>query len=277
MHRALLCTFGLAAALAGPLRAGWKITTQTSTASYRSVVTEYFDGGLRRTDYADPQGHRQVTGLDFNYPRQIIWNMDSQQYMVVRLNLRYDAFTLSHETVVIDQVTTDTGERRTIFGRTARHLLAHETQVDGSVKSERHTDGWYVDAETLPREKRGGSSAYLSNGKTMPNIKINHSGPAATGLAVWQKITITSSGQTHEWTIEVTELVEGPLSKDLFEPPKGFRRVISFPGDHPLSWTQQIQREWEWIEDLLSGVGIDAFSRTKPLPPVAARLKTARN
>jgi len=96
-------------------------------------------------------------------------------------------------------------------------------------------------------------------------------------LAVLQNITITSSGQTHEWMIEVTELVEGPLRKDLFEPPKGFRRVISFPGDHPLSWTQQIQREWEWIEDLLSGVGIDAFSRTKPLPPVAARLKTARN
>jgi len=255
VRRALLCTLGLMGALTGPVHAGWKITTQTSTASYRSVVTEYFSGGLHRTDYADPHGQRQVTVLDLDHDRRTIWNENSKQYMVVPLNRRTDPLPLSQEITVIDQATTDTGERRTLFGRTARHLLTRETQADGSVQSDRHTDGWYVDAETLPREKRCGSSAYLSNGKTRPNIKINHSGPAVTGLAVWQKITITSSGQTHEWMIEVTELVEGPLSKDLFEPPRDFRRVTSFPGDHPLSWSQQIQRRWEWIEDLLSGVG----------------------
>jgi hypothetical protein len=255
MRRGLLCTFGLAAALAGPVHAGWKITTQTSTASYRSVVTEYFSGGLQRTDYADPHGQRQVTVLDFDHARRTIWNVDSKEYMVVPLNRRPDPLPLSQKITVIDQATTDTGERRTIFGRTARHLVTRETQTDGSVKSERRTDGWYVDSDTLPREKRAGSGPLLSSGKTMPNIKMNHSGPALTGLAVWQKITIASSGQTHEWTIDVTELVEGPLSKDLFEPPKSFRRVTSFPGDHPLSWTQQIQRGWEWIEDLVSGVG----------------------
>ena len=243
-------------ALTGPVQAGWKITTQSSTASYRSVVTEYFSGGLKRTDYADPRGQQHVTVLDFSYPRQIIWNADSQQYMVVRLNRRADPLPLSQEITIIDQATMDTGERRTLFGRTARHLLTREiSEVDGNVQSVKRTDGWYVDAEALPPEKRGGSSYYLSLGKTRPNIKINHSGPEVTGLAVWQKITFTSSGQTPEWMIEVTELVEGPLSKDLFEPPKSFRRVTSFPADHPLSWTQQIQRGWEWIEDLLSGVG----------------------
>lgn len=256
MHQALLCAFGLVVAVSVPVRAGWKITTQTTAGSDQSVLTEYFDGGLRRTDYADPQGQRHVTVLDFNYPRQIIWNMDLHQYMVVRLAGRYEGFTLSQQTIVIDQATTDIGERRNIFGRTARHLLTREiSEVDGNVHSVRRTDGWYVDSETLPREKRGASAYYLSAGKTRPNIKINHSGPAVTGLPVWQKITITSSGQTHEWIIEVTEMVEGPLTKDVFEPPRDFRRVISFPGDYPLSWTQQLQREWEWLEDLLSGVG----------------------
>jgi hypothetical protein len=248
---------GLTAALAGPVRAGWKITTQTDSESGHSILTEYFDGGLRRTDQIGPKGLHYVTVVDFNDPRQIIWNMDLQQYLVVRLTRRYEGFTLSPQIIVIDQVTTDTGESRTFFGRTARHLLTRETShAEGGAasQSERKIDGWYVDSETLPREKRGGGVYFLTVGKTRPSIKVNHSGPATTGLAVWQKITSISPDETREWTIEVTELVEGPLSKDLFEPPPDFRRVISFP-DHPLSWTQQIQRGWEWLEDLFTDLG----------------------
>jgi hypothetical protein len=244
------------AGLAGPVRAGWKITTQTNTGSDQSVLTEYFDGDLKRTDHTDSKGGRHVTVVDSNHPRQIIWNMDLQQYVVLRLTRRYEGFTLSPQTIVVDQVTTDTGERRTIFGRTARHLLTRETShVEGGAtdQSERQADAWYVDADTLPREKRGRFVHVLAAG-IKPNIKVNRSGPATTGLAVWQKITLTTPGETREWTIEVTELVEGPLSKDLFEPPPDFRRVISFPGDHPLSWTEQIQRRWEWLQDLFTGL-----------------------
>ena len=257
MRRGLLCTLGLMAGLADPVRAGWKITTQTNTASDQSVLTEYFDGELKRTDQTDSKGGPYVTVLDFNHPRQISWNMHLKQYVVVRLSPRYEGFTLSPQTIVVDQVTTDTGERRTIFGRTARHLLTRETShVEGGAtdQSERQIDGWYVDADTLPREKRGGFVHVLAVGNTRPNIKVNRSGPATTGLAVWQKITLTTPGETREWTIEVTELVEGPLSKDLFEPPPDFRRVISFTGDYPLSWTEQIQRRWEWLQDLFTGL-----------------------
>lgn len=258
MRGSLFCTLGLTAALACPVRAGWKITTQTNAGPRQSVLTEYFDGGLRRTEQTDSNGHRYITILDFNRPRQILLNLDLRQYVVVRLTRRYEGFTLSPETIVIDQVTTDTGERRTIFGRTARHLLTRETShVEGGATGppEKQIDGWYIDADTLPREKRGGSVHLLAVGRTRPNIKVNHSGPATTGLAVWQKITSISAEETREWIVEVTELVEGPLSKDLFEPPPDFRRVISFPGDHPLSWTQQIQRGWEWLEDLFTGLG----------------------
>jgi hypothetical protein len=218
VHRGVFCTLGLTAALAGPVRAGWKITTQTSARAHQSVLTEYFEGGLKRTDEIDPKGLRHVTVVDFNHPRQIIWNMDLQQYVVVRLTRRYEGFTLSPQTIVIDQVTTDTGERRTLFGRTARRLLTRETShIEGGAanQSERQTDGWYVDADTLPREKRGGGVYFLAVGRTRPKIKVNHSGPSATGLAVWQKITAISPDETCEWIVEVTELVEGPLSKDL--------------------------------------------------------------
>jgi len=257
-----LCTLGLMAALGGSLRAGWKITTQTSTDSDRSVVTEYFSGGLRRTDQVDPQGRRYVVVLDFDHLRQIIWNLELRQYVVMRLP-RYSGFTslpLSQQITVIDRATIDTGERRAFFGRTARHLLTRETShAEGSAanQSERQIDGWYVDSETLPREKRGGAVAFLHvAGNTRPNIKVNQSGPSTAGLPVSQKITLTSGGESREWTIEVTELVEGSLNQEIFTPPTDFKRVITFPGDYPLNWTRRVQLLWEWFQDLLEPSGV---------------------
>ncbi len=184
-------------------------------------MTEYFDGGLKRTDHTDSKGGRYVTVVDFNHPRQISWNMDLQQYVVLRLTRRYEGFTLSPQTIVVDQVTTDTGERRTIFGRTARHLLTRETShVEGGAtdQSERQTDALYVDADTLPPQKRGGSVYVLAAGNTRPNIKVNRSGTATTGLAVWQKITLTTPGETREWSIEVTELAGKTKFRMILEP-----------------------------------------------------------
>ncbi|HXI38522.1 MAG TPA: hypothetical protein VNH83_01020 [Bryobacteraceae bacterium] len=55
-------------------------------------------------------------------------------------------------------------------------------------------------------------------------------------------------------TVEVTELFEGQLDRALFEPPPGFQRVISLPGNFPLPWGQQMRLRWEWIEDWFSGL-----------------------
>lgn len=258
MRRRSLYTLGLMAALGGSLRAGWKITTQTNTGSDQSVMTEYFSGGLKRTDHIDPQGHRYITVLDLDHLRQVIWNVDLREYLVVRLS-RYSGFSalpLAQQVTVIDRTTTDTGERRTFFGRSARHLLTRETfHFEGGApsQSERQTDGWYLDADTLPREKRGGGLAFLHVGKYRPNFKVNQSGPSTAGLAVLQKI---SDGESREWTIQVTELVEGPLDKQLFTPPPDFERVTTFPRDFPLNWTSRLQLLWEWFQDLLEPWGV---------------------
>jgi len=258
MRRRSLCTLGFLAAFGVSLRADWKITTQTNSESGQSVVSEYFSGGLKRTDSIDMQGHRHVTVLDLDHLRQIIWNMDLREYVVVRLS-RYSGFSslpLSQQVMVIDRATTDTGERRTFFGRPARRLLTRETShAEGGAPSpsERQTDGWYIDADTLPREKRGGAVYYLAAGNTRPNVRVNQSGPSTAGLAVLQKI---SDGESREWTIEVTDLVEGPLDKQVFTPPPDFKRVVSFSEDYPLNWTRRLQLLWEWFQDLLEPSGV---------------------
>ena len=262
MRQLSLCTLGLMAALVGPLRAGWKITTQTNSESGQSVSTEYFSGGLKRTDQVDPHGRRYITVLDLDHMRQFLWNVDSREYIVVRLN-RYAGFSplpLSRQVTVIDRATTDTGERRTIFGRTARRLVTRETShVEGGAPrpEERQIDAWYIDANTLPREKRGGAVAFLDvAGSARPNIRVNHSGPAATGLPVSETITSTYNGESRKWTIEVTELVEGPLDMQVFTPPPDFKRRCHFTGDSSLPWIERIQLLWEWFEDALGSSGV---------------------
>jgi hypothetical protein len=40
----------------------------------------------------------------------------------------------------------------------------------------------------------------------------------------------------------------------LFEPPPGFKRTVSFPGDYAPPWEQRMRLRREWIEDWFSGL-----------------------
>jgi hypothetical protein len=80
--------------------------------------------------------------------------LDSRQYSVHPFNLLLPAVRSvpAGPVITIDRATTDTGERRTFFGRTARHLITRErsSQSDG----ETLIDGWYIDLDGLPSTRR---------------------------------------------------------------------------------------------------------------------------
>lgn len=86
--------------------------------------------------------------------------------------------------LVIERATVDTGERRDFFGRVARHLITHETRSNAGWSGSGEIDGWYVDSEFLPREKRGTVVALLIAGDARPRVRVNQTGPAPAGLAV---------------------------------------------------------------------------------------------
>ena len=93
-----------------------------------------------------------------------------------------------------------------------------------------------------------------------PLLHLNQTGPAPTGLAVWQKTRVAQvfpdgSHHNYESVTEVTELTEGVLPDDLFRPPEGYRRVIEFSGGPQLGWADCVRRGWEMIEDWISGAG----------------------
>jgi len=240
------------------LCADWKIVTRTGS----NTLTEYFKGSLMRTD-ASPV---YTTVLDFEHRRQVNWRTDLRQYETVDWppEVRPNA---SGPAIVIERQTTDTGERKPFFGRTARHLVSRVTRSDSP---ETVIDGWYIDGPGLPKHKTGagGSFAVLTianagQSSGPPRIELKQIGPAPEGLAVWQK-TISSmalprgSSHNYESVSEVTELFEGTLPDKVFAPPDGYQRVTTLPyaASPPArpTWAALVRERWLEIQGWFSSL-----------------------
>jgi hypothetical protein len=147
-------------------------------------------------------------------------------------------------TIRIEINTNDTGERKEIFGRTARHVITTTTQTPlaGSHASpqESVTDGWYIDFDprlSCDAKPSPGSHGYVTSyfgtgqGKQpMERPEFVRVGEPETGFPVDSKITSKSpsgmpDGTTPSFETRVTQFEEGPLDPSLFEIPPGFRHV----------------------------------------------------
>ena len=251
----LACLFAMPVLLC----ADWKIVTRTGD----SALTEYFKGSLMRTDSSPAY----TTVIDFEHRRQVNWRNDLRQYELVEWPPSVQPNSLPGTVIHIERHTTDTGERKPFFGRTARHLVSRVTRTDGL---ETMIDGWYIDASGLPKWKSGsgGSIAVLTvsfagQRPAPPRIELKQVGPAPEGLPVWQKTTSTvvlpgSPGHSYESVSEVTELFEGALSDTLFQPPDGYQRVANLPyaasRSAPLTWAELIWERWQKLTDWFSAL-----------------------
>jgi hypothetical protein len=173
--------------------------------------------------------------MDFDRRRQVNWRSDLRQYQIVEWPADVQPNS-SSPVINIERNTVDTGERKQLLGRTARHLISRITRSDGP---ETVIDGWYIDVPGLPKQKTGSGGAFAVLTQTPagqspapPRFEMKQIGPAPDGLAVWQKTTSTMAlpgGARHNYESlsEVTELFEGTLSEKLFRPPDGYQRVTN--------------------------------------------------
>jgi hypothetical protein len=238
------------------LNADWKIVTRTGD----STLTEYFKGPLRRMDSSPAY----TTVIDSEHRRQVNWRNDLRQYEIVEWPPTVQPNLLPGTVVKIERRTSDTGERKQFFGRTARHLVSRVTRSDGP---ETLIDGWYIEAPRLPKGKSG-SGGYFTfatltvAGQSPPRIELQQVGPAPEGLAVWQKMTSTvvlpGSSRHDESVSEVTELSERALPDTLFQPPAGYRRVTNLPYAAfrlaPRTWAELVRERWQKITDWFSAL-----------------------
>jgi hypothetical protein len=150
-------------------------------------------------------------------------------------------------TLLVETTTEDTGERKQMFGYTARRVITTVKQIPlvesgQMIPQETATDGWYIDLDTSVSCVRSGNTfAVLTDVTTRPGeppqlpvLTFKSVGKRETGFALVTKevhrlIGSLPDGSSQRSEVsketQVTELATGPLDPALFEVPRNFRRV----------------------------------------------------
>ena len=130
-------------------------------------------------------------------------------------------------TIRLGTETVDTGERKDIFGRSARHVITTQriTPLAGSTREERVTviDGWYIDLDTRLTCESWADSGHgfalgYKHGEEPPRPIFANIGEPERGYAL--RFSTTDGSE-----IEVTEISTVALDPSLFEVPAGFSQV----------------------------------------------------
>jgi hypothetical protein len=254
---------------------GIRMTIQFGQTGNWSQQTIYMQGDRKRMEFRNSAGRKKADGsLQWIYgPRLVaITRCDLGQYFELNLDaseytsapyppkpltkegieargLRVPATSGSEEpTFRIEIKTTDTGERKEIFGHNARHVVTtrKQTPLEGSHSEpqETVTDAWYIDLNQRlscdlgrPEGKHGHAYAYLSAGngtQQMEKPEFVTIGEPETGFALHSLMTSKNTYALPDGTrrqadskveTRVTQLEEGPLGPALFEIPPAFKHV----------------------------------------------------
>jgi hypothetical protein len=128
----------------------------------------------------------------------------------------------------------DTGERKTFFGYTARHIKGTiATEGSGACKSNLNatTDGWYVDLPDLqgcqPKYDQNFRSG-MERGSCSDNVTVKFSGVEKLGFPVVLDTTVDHDGRPTTIHQETTDLSTAPLDASLFEVPAGYKKVNTY-------------------------------------------------
>ncbi len=141
--------------------------------------------------------------------------------------------------VVTSTVTTkDTGERKQMFGYTARHIITtmqmkSSPDACSTVDTKMEIDGWYIDAAfALDCDSSTAYTNYApkASGGCRDRYETKTIGMAKKGFPVWQKTTMFGPNGTESFSTinEVVEFSQATLDASLFDVPEGYRQVEDF-------------------------------------------------
>ena len=141
--------------------------------------------------------------------------------------------------VVTSIVTTkDTGERKQMFGYTARHIITtmemkSSPDACSNVNNKMEIDGWYIDAAfALDCDSNRAYTAHMpkAGGGCRDRYETKTIGMAKKGFPVWEKTTMIGPNgmESFSTTNEVIEFSQATLDPSLFDVPEGYREVQDF-------------------------------------------------
>jgi hypothetical protein len=271
---------------------GIKMTIEYGRPGNASQQTIYFQADRKRFEYQNSFGQRQADGsvrpifgpylvsiTRCDLGQAFTLNLDTHEYASVpyppkplakeemeKRGMRRSLTYISDKpTLRIEITTRDTGERKEIFGQTARRVIRtrKQTPLEGSASpaQESVTDAWYIDAKAAdsdidpyqrlscdrkwPEGKRFHSYT-RAGGENQPLDRfefVDISEPE-TGFAV-QSVTTSKSTYTladgtrkqldSKNEMRVTQFEKAWLDPALFEIPEGFKRVDRIERNPPQS------------------------------------------
>jgi len=206
---------------------GTKMTVRHTSGGYSGQSTIYWQSDRKRIEHRDSVAYHlgqhlaSITRCDLGQDFEL--NLDSSQYESGPFPppwMKVDQPKISWSakpTMRIEIKTVDTGERKQIFGRTARHIIT-TTKQTSLADSESHPyetvrDGWYVDLNQTvscdPTFMRQTHAAYVTfalvapgqkpGSQTIAKPEIVTLGKPEDGLAL-QEVVSYPSAQAHGTT-----------------------------------------------------------------------------
>jgi hypothetical protein len=180
--------------------------------------------------------------------------------------------------------TVDTGERKEMFGFTARHLkrtMTSETSPDACYQNKirMDTDGWYINLEyglncgTSDKPPRMGAP---SAGGCRDRYDMKNTGPSRLGFPLIETTTMYGEGGQSMFTRtqEVIDISRQPLDAALFDAPGGYAEVKTqqeLSGAPSMADVMAMQRQQSG--DTHSGSGDTANSRPTNNANTPARVR----
>lgn len=248
---------------------GFKIVTRNTFGAGSNETTAYYQHDCSRTEYQTSEGHSARDGSvqviygphtatirRCDLGKMFFLNLDTHEYSEspdtgVRLTKALAAAREALKTAVppppskptlrIETTTTDTGERKQIFGYTARRVIITTKYIplEGSkwIAQESTNDSWYIDVDTrlsCDEQYPPGTRFYSVAVGPTERIEFVAKGNAKLGFPV-KSVSSSSSSATNnhfflhkprlKTEIQVVQLQHSPLDSALFEIPPGFKLV----------------------------------------------------
>jgi hypothetical protein len=172
----------------------------------------------------------------------------------------------------------DTGERKQMFGMTARHIktsMRTESSPDACAKTNMsmETDGWYIDLPEFscpvsrPQTPRM-PVAQGGEGGCRDHIVTKSTGSGKLGFALQVTMTMSNGGMSFSQTTETLEFSKAALDAALFDIPQGYTLarnsgdLYDMPDYSKIIQNQQNKTETE--ENPVSNPISDVISANKP-------------
>ena len=230
-----------------PIKGDFKITIKTTMAGMPRQSTTMIKGLRERSETNMSMGgmnmsQTSITQCDLRRTIQI--NDRARKYMISPMDsdestastTGTDAAAMSGPSrrggdVTMSVNTTDTGERKEMFGFTARHLkrtMISQSSPDACQQQHMkiETDGWYINLEyglSCPSQRPPQRPGMASTG-CRDRYQYKHNGPSNLGYPLIETTTMygADGSATFTMTKEVIELSRQTLDAALFDVPAGY-------------------------------------------------------